>query len=117
MIDSNQAIQILKPMRDMMRNPYGNPVSDAYFALDKAINALKIDIIHCGECIYKPKEIPDKYYEGETKVYFPEINGENLCPCQCDDEFYSWVPDDNWFCANGKRKIEMIVIDKTGVQV
>lgn len=27
------------------------------------------------------------------------------CPCQCTgDPYYSWDPDDEWFCADGKRK-------------
>lgn len=39
-MDNEQAVAILKPLRDMMRDQYGCPISDAYFALDKAITAL-----------------------------------------------------------------------------
>lgn len=40
-MSNEQAIQILKPMRDMMRDQHGCPISDAYFAVDKAIHALQ----------------------------------------------------------------------------
>lgn len=39
-MSNQQAVNILKPLRDMMRDQHGCPISDAYFALDKAINAL-----------------------------------------------------------------------------
>lgn len=39
-MDNEQAVAILKPLRDMMRDQYGCPISDAYFALDKAITTL-----------------------------------------------------------------------------
>lgn len=39
-MDYRQAINILVPLRNMMRDQHGCPISDAYFALDKAINAL-----------------------------------------------------------------------------
>ena len=40
-MNNEQAVSILIPLRDMMRDQYGCPISDAYFALDKAIEALK----------------------------------------------------------------------------
>lgn len=40
-MDASQAVQILKPLRDMMRDQWGCPISDAYFALGKAIEALE----------------------------------------------------------------------------
>lgn len=39
-MSNEQAVAILKPMMNMMRDQYGCPISDAYFALDKAITAL-----------------------------------------------------------------------------
>ena len=39
-MNNEQAIAILKPLRDMMRDQYGCPISDAYFAVGKAIEAL-----------------------------------------------------------------------------
>jgi len=42
-MSNEQAVQILIPMRNMMCDRYGCPVSDAVFALDKAIEALSAD--------------------------------------------------------------------------
>ena len=39
-MSDEQAVQILKPFRDMMIDQNGCPISDAVFALDKAIVAL-----------------------------------------------------------------------------
>ncbi len=39
-MSNEQAIQILKPLRDMMIDQHGCPVSDDVFALDKAIEVL-----------------------------------------------------------------------------
>ena len=39
-MDNKQAIQILEPLRKMMIDQNGCPISDAVFALDKAIKAL-----------------------------------------------------------------------------
>ena len=39
-MSNEQAVQILIPMRDMMYDQNGYPISDAVFALDKAIGAL-----------------------------------------------------------------------------
>ena len=43
-MDNRRAIEILKPLRDMMLDQNGCPISDAYFAMDKAINALAADV-------------------------------------------------------------------------
>lgn len=46
-MSNEQAVQILIPMRNMMCDRYGCPISDAVFALDKAIEALsapRIDV-------------------------------------------------------------------------
>lgn len=42
-MSNEQAIQILMPMRNMMCDQYGCPISDAVFALDKAIEVLSIE--------------------------------------------------------------------------
>lgn len=67
---NSDAIQILKPFRDMMFDQHGCPISDAVFALDKAIEALektsgckgcKQTQIHCFDCA---RNAPD-FYKGE----------------------------------------------------
>lgn len=42
-MSNEQAVQILIPMRNMMYDQNGCPISDAVFALDKAIEALSAD--------------------------------------------------------------------------
>lgn len=42
-MSNEQAVQILVPMRNMMCDRYGCPISDAVFALDKAIEVLSAD--------------------------------------------------------------------------
>lgn len=42
-MSNEQAVRILIPMRNMMCDQNGYPISDAVFALDKAIGALSAD--------------------------------------------------------------------------
>lgn len=48
----------------------------------------------CKSCKHKPK-MPAGCRE-VFNLKFPD----ELCPCQCDDPWYNWEPDDDWFCAN-----------------
>ena len=43
-MSAEHAIQILKPMQMMMLDQHGCPISDAYFAIEKAIDALEREI-------------------------------------------------------------------------
>ena len=57
-------------------------------------------VTHCKDCKHRPSfKKPAKYKTG-FDLYFPDEE----CPCQCDDGYYSWYPEDNWFCANGERR-------------
>ena len=57
-------------------------------------------VVRCKDCKHRPTQTkPPKTYG--FSIEFPE---ESKCPCQCDDGFYSWYPNDDWFCANGERK-------------
>ena len=69
--------------------------------VDKLIEFLKKDgtlvaVVRCKECKYKPH-----WDEKTESAVFPI---PDRCPCECDDYFYSWVPNDDWFCKDGKRK-------------
>lgn len=57
------------------------------------------EIIRCKDCKHRPVETGPNH-----DLEFP--CPDNECPCQCDDYYYSWMPNDDWFCANGKRKEE-----------
>lgn len=59
-------------------------------------------IVRCKDCKHRPKEPNLETYESGFDLEFPE---GSKCPCRCcDDEWYSWRPDDNWYCANGEPK-------------
>lgn len=55
-------------------------------------------IVRCKDCKHRPKEPNWKTYKNGFDIEFPE---GSKCPCQCSDEYYSWYPKDDWFCANG----------------
>ena len=54
------------------------------------------EIIRCKDCKHKP--VLDE--DGD-----PEFPTER-CPCQCDDYYYSWIPKDDWYCANAERRTD-----------
>lgn len=72
------------------------PVEDLVEYLKK--DGTLVEVVRCKECKYKPH-----WDEKTESAVFPI---PDCCPCECDDYFYSWVPNDDWFCADGKRKEE-----------
>lgn len=82
-MSNEQAIQILKPFRDMMIDQHGCPISDAVFALDKAIEALSV----------QPEQqwIP-------CKTALPEKGQYVLCQCRAGIMDVLHLTDDNgWY--------------------
>ena len=62
----------------------------------------KNEIVHCKDCKHRPRRSNvDDEHEG-FNLEFPDWR----CPCRCDDEYYNWMPDDNWHCGNAERKEE-----------
>ena len=60
-----------------------------------------VQVVRCKDCKHRPKRLEEVGGEG-FNLEFPDYK----CPCQCDDGWYNWMPDDNWFCGNGERKKE-----------
>lgn len=101
---------------DVLKHNYPSACfTDLCNAVEIAIQALSAqpEIIRCKDCKYKPVE--EKYtHTRKMKYGFPDdVWVETIvkspvdfspCPCIQDDEYFSWVPDDDWFCANGERK-------------
>lgn len=58
-------------------------------------DALGTEIVRCRNCKHRPKGTGANH-----DLEFPD----DLCPCSCEDYWYSWKPDDDWFCANGERE-------------
>ena len=77
-MDNEQAIVILKPFRDMMRDQYGCPISDAYFAIGKAIKALS-----------QPQRIEGKWVRiSPAGIYECSICGKNVMTSDIDTYDY-----------------------------
>ena len=69
--------------------------------LDREMADRESAIVHCKYCLHRPRVVGTTYYTG-FDLCFPD----NRCPCRCEiDGFYSWMPDDDWFCANGERNV------------
>lgn len=64
--------------------------------IDKAPTVDAVEVVRCKECKHRPK------YDGPNRLVFPDC----ICPCQCDDEYYNWMPSDDWFCHDGERREE-----------
>lgn len=69
------------------------------------------ELVRCRDCKYRPhlkedaseeekESFKNGYYDG-CDLRFP-IDWK--CPCQVADEYYSWYPKDDWFCADGEVK-------------
>ena len=58
------------------------------------------ELIRCKGCKHRPKKI------GEGTQGFDLEFPDWKCPCQCDDGWYNWMPEDDWYCGNGERKTQ-----------
>lgn len=56
------------------------------------------DLVLCKDCKHRPTGTGANH-----DLEFPDY----VCPCQIyEDYWYSWMPDDDWFCKDGERKEE-----------
>lgn len=65
--------------------------------IDNAPTVDAVEVVRCKDCIHKPTGSGVNH-----DIEFPEQ--DYRCPCRCEDYWYSWMPDDDWFCANGERR-------------
>jgi hypothetical protein len=56
------------------------------------------EIVYCKDCIHRPIATDEDICD--HTINFPDWK----CPCRCEDNWYSWVPKDDWFCGNGEDK-------------
>lgn len=73
-------------------------VTVTYNELGIIVDTKATALVRCKDCEHRPRRT-DEDTQGFSLV-FPDYE----CPCQCDDGFYNWYPDDDWFCANAERK-------------
>ena len=55
-------------------------------------------IVRCKDCKHKP--VKHEPYENGLDLNFPD----DECPLRVPDPWYSQMPDDDWFCANGEKE-------------
>lgn len=60
------------------------------------------ELVRCKDCKHRPIDTGGHNYGQD--LLFPD--GDFVCPCRCDDQWYSWMPENDWFCANGERSKE-----------
>lgn len=67
---------------------------------DNSVMEIK-EVVRCKNCKHRPTDYRNIYkdYTGFS-IEFPD----DRCPCQCEDGWYNWYPEDNWYCANGEMK-------------
>ena len=59
------------------------------------------EIIHCRDCKHRPKatRADEKVFFGFS-VKFPD----EKCPCYCEDGWYGWYPEDDFYCGYAERR-------------
>ena len=70
-------------------------VDKAYEAIQQLPSA-QPEIILCKDCKHRPIR--------KNGYIMPPEDDDMICPCLCEDFFYSWRPRDDFFCARGERK-------------
>ena len=64
-----------------------------------------IDIVFCKECKHRPiKEDVDGENYGFNLI--EPTDGDECCPCLVSDGWYSWMPEDGFYCGFGEREGE-----------
>lgn len=56
-----------------------------------------VKVVRCKDCKHKPTRTGVNH-----DIEFPD----DVCPCQCEDYWYSWMPQDDFFCKFGRRKTD-----------
>lgn len=60
-------------------------------------------VVRCKDCKHRPTD--NREMDNDMtglSIEFPD----GRCPCQCEDDWYNWFPDDDWYCAYGERRDE-----------
>ena len=74
---------------------------------DEVDSAPSIDICFCKDCKHRPvKEDVDGDNYGFNLIEPTE--DDDRCPCLVDDGWYSWMPEDDFYCGYGERDSEKL---------
>lgn len=76
-----------------------------YVTFHEIDSAPSIDIVFCKECKHRPlKEDADGKNYGFNLI--EPNDGDGRCPCLVSDGWYSWMPEDDFYCGYGERENE-----------
>lgn len=62
--------------------------------LEDASDVDVVEVVRCKDCKHFPVET------NRDGLVFPD----EVCPCHCEDFWYSWKPKDDFYCGKGERK-------------
>lgn len=62
------------------------------------------DLVRCGECMHRPIKEDEDGADHGFNLRAP--NMREVCPCLVDDGWYSWMPEDDFFCGYGEVRDE-----------
>lgn len=60
-----------------------------------------VEVVRCKDCRHKPNG-----YIDDDVLRYPNFPHEESNPCPCKvygDEWYSWIPNDDFYCGFGER--------------
>ena len=80
------------------------PCLNVHLLLEDILEEQKnmVEVVRCKDCKYRGTlELHGTEACGYSTV---DYDKDSKCPCRTDDPFYSWYPDDDWFCAYGEKK-------------
>ena len=81
-----------------------------FYALEDVVSvtdiddAPSIDIVRCKECRHRP--IKEDVNGADYGFNLIAPNDDERCPCLVEDGWYSWMPEDDFFCGYGEREGE-----------
>lgn len=101
LISGHRLMSVIKPMVGIFAAD-----DEFYISYNAVLNAIEysptidsVPVVRCKDCKHRPIDTVGKGY-GEDLSF----DDGYKCPCRCEDPFYSWMPGDDWFCANGERR-------------
>ena len=98
LIDAEWLLNFFEPYP----NDYQTPLGLLRACVD---DAPSIKIIRCRECRHRPiKEDADGENYGFNLI--EPNDGDDRCPCLVSDGWYSWMPEDDFYCGYGERDSE-----------
>lgn len=95
-IDAENAISVLEILAEKCAD--NRAFEQTIFILKDVSPADVVEVVRCKDCKHRPIDMGG--HGDGFDMEFPD----NVCPCQVEDPYYSWVPKDDWFCPDGERK-------------